>query len=68
MEYGLYLMSRLYAKYFPKILDAEYDVAYDEIKEFYAKFKGSNYDVDARSEHDCIVIFLEDVRDGTVWL
>ena len=60
MDYNEYLFSCLLKIYDKEFEQMEYDLQYERIAQRYIGFTQSKFDVDTKSEYECIVEYLED--------
>ena len=62
MKYEMFLFSQLFMKHVEnnktQYQDPAYDLIYDEVLKHRELFLKSNYNVDVRSEYDCIEDYL----------
>jgi len=60
MNYNEYLFSCLLKIYDKNFAELEYDLQYEKLAQRYLGFTQSKFDVDTKSEYDCIIDYLED--------
>ena len=60
MNYNEYLFSCLLKIYDKEFEQMEYDLQFEKIAQRYLGFTQSKFDVDTKSEYDCIIDYLED--------
>lgn len=56
MNYSFFLFSKLYDLYFPS--EIPYDILHTEVCQSYEDFIASPYNVEDKSEHDCMINYL----------
>jgi len=63
-NYSLFLFAKLYEDIFGKS-EEDYDTQFEKLSKLYEDFTlGSIFNVDTKSEYECMVDFLEDLKDN----
>jgi len=64
-EYNLFLFAKLYEEIIGKS-EEEYDIQFEKLGKLYDEFSlGSRFNVDEKSQYDCMVDFFEDLKSNT---
>jgi len=61
MNYSHFLFAQLFYAIYPNEL--EYDLVFGLVDKLYTDFTESSYNVDTKSEYDCMVEFLKSETD-----
>lgn len=59
MNYNEYLFSCLLKIYDKKFKELEYDLQYEDIGKLYLQFAESKFNINTKSEYECIIDYLK---------